>query len=248
MTIRPGDEWGVPTESAPDLIVVGSDGDLSRALKAWPHPTPLLSFLPNTKSDLARSIGLTPSAGAFQNHSEKVGERLEVEDGGAGETKIGSRIAAPIDAIEYRFAGNKYLAMNAIEIGTSPLTLRASTRSKLVTVTVDGRKIFTGPATGILIANGQFIGAANLVPRGHPGDGRLEVHIYSLNAGERSAMRRRLATGTHLPHPRIKTASGASIRVEIIAGAWPIKADSETAGRAGRIEIEVLSPAARLLL
>lgn len=248
MTIRPGDDWGVPTESAPDLIVVGSDGDLSRALEAWPQPTPLISFVPNVKSNLARSIGLVPSAGAFPNQSAKVGESLEVKGGGTEEAKIRSQFAAPIDAIEYRFAGNKYLAVNAIEIGTSPLTLRAATRSKNVAVTVDGRKVFTGLTTGVLIANGQFIGAANLVPRGHPGDGRLEVHIYALKAGERSAMRRRLATGTHLPHPRIRTISGASIRVEIMAGAWPIKADSEMAGRAGRIEIEVRSTAARLLL
>jgi diacylglycerol kinase family enzyme len=150
--------------------------------------------------------------------------------------------------MEYKFAGNSYLAVNALEIGTSPLSLRASTRSRAIAVTVDGRKIYKGTASGVVIANGQFIGEADLVPRSHPGDGRLEVQIYALKPGERATMRRRLATGTHLPHPRITTASGARIRIEIVAGSWPIKADSELAGRAGRVEVRILSPAARLLL
>ena len=237
MTIRPGDEWGIPTESEPDLLVAGSDRDLSRALSAWPHPNPLIAFAPNKESNLARSIGLSPNIAGQQPLSEIAPRRKA----------IGS-IDAQIDAIQYRFAGNKYLAMNALELGVSPQSLRASTRSRTIAVSVDGRKIFKGSASGVIVANGQFIGDADLVPRSHPGDGRLEIHIYALKAGERAAMRRRLATGTHLPHPRISTASGAKIRIEIIAGSWAIKADSEPVGRAGRLEVEILSPAARLLI
>lgn len=231
MTIRPGDEWGTPTESPPDLRVAGSDQDLSRALTAWPHSNPLISFEPSVDSDLAKSIGLS-----------------WLRDPEATIAGAAGKIAAPIDAIEYRIAGKTYLAMNAIEVGVSPLLLRATSRSKEISVTINGRKFFNGFASGVVVANGQFIGAADLVPRSHPGDGRLEIHIYSLKAGERAAMRRRLATGTHLPHPRISTGSGSRVRIEVKGGAWPIRADSELAGRAGRIELEVQSPIARLLL
>ena len=231
MSIRPGDSWGTPTDAAPDLVVVGSDADLAQSLKSWPHPNPLISFEPNAESDLAKSVGLA----SFR-------ESALSSDGTTGQ------ISAPIDAIEYRFAGNTNLAMNAVEVGVSPLVLRATSRSKEISVTINGRKFFSGVASGVVVANGQFIGAADLIPRSHPGDGRLEVHIYSLKSGERSAMRRRLATGSHLPHPRIATGSGARIRIEVKGGAWPIRADSELAGRTGRIEFEVQSPAARLLL
>ena len=231
MTIRPGDEWGTPTYSSPDLVVRGSDGDLARSLKSWPHPNPLISFVPSVDSDFAKSLGLSSLRDP------------EVTNVGAA-----GKIEAPIDAIEYRLAGKTHLAMNAIEVGVSPLVLRAPSRSKEISVTINGRKFFNGFASGVVVANGQFIGAADLVPRSHPGDGRLEIHIYSLKAGERAAMRRRLATGSHLPHPRISTGSGSRVRIEVKGGAWPIRADSELAGRAGRIEFEVRSPVARLLL
>ena len=231
MSIRPGDEWGTPNDSDPDLVVLGSDADLARSLKSWPHRNPLISFEPSVDSDLAKSLGLSSLRDPGITNA-----------GGAG------KIAAPIDAIEYRIAGKTHLAMNAIELGVSPLVLRATSRSKEISVTVNGRKFFNGFASGVVVANGEFIGAADLVPRSHPGDGRLEIHIYSLKAGERAAMRRRLATGSHLPHPRISTASGSRVRIEVKGGAWPIRADSELAGRAGRIEFEVQSPIARLLL
>ncbi len=231
MSIRPGDEWGTPNDSDPDLVVLGSDADLARSLKSWPHRNPLISFEPSVDSDLAKSLGLSSLRDPGITNA-----------GGAG------KIAAPIDAIEYRIAGKTYLAMNAIELGVSPLVLRATSRSKEISVTVNGRKFFNGVASGVVVANGEFIGAADLVPRSHPGDGRLEIHIYSLKAGERAAMRRRLATGSHLPHPRISTASGSRVRIEVKGGAWPIRADSELAGRAVRIELEVRSPIARLLI
>ncbi len=231
MSIRPGDSWGTPTDATPDLVVVGSDADLAQSLKSWPQTNPLISFEPNAESDLAKSVGLSTFSESALSSNDATG-----------------RISAPIDAIEYRFAGNTYLAMNAVEVGVSPLVLRATSRSKEISVTINGRKFFSGVASGVVIANGQFIGAADLVPRSHPGDGRLEIHIYSLKPGERSAMRRRLATGSHLPHPRIAMGSGARIRIEVKGGAWPIRADSELAGRTGRIEFEVQSPAARLLL
>ena len=47
-------------------------------------------------------------------------------------------------------------------------------------VTVDGRTVHDGPATSVVVANGQFSGTADLAPRGHPGDGRLEVQVYAL--------------------------------------------------------------------
>lgn len=236
MSIRPGDEWGTTTDAAPDLVIHGGDADLARALKSSPHLNPLISFKPNADSDLAKSIGLST-----------LSESTQVE-GTFNEEPSRERIAAPIDAIQYKIAGDTYLAMNAVEVGVSPIVLRATSKSKEITVTIDGRKFFSGVASGVVVANGQFIGEADLIPRSHPGDGRIEVHVYSLKAGERSAMRRRLATGSHIPHPRISTGSGARIRIEVKAGAWPVRADSELAGRTGRIEFEVQSPVARLLL
>jgi hypothetical protein len=60
-----------------------------------------------------------------------------------------------------------------------------------------------------VVANGEYLRGRDVVPRGHPGDGRLEVQVYSVAAGQRRRMRSRLATGTHVPHPGIRTTQGS---------------------------------------
>lgn len=51
--------------------------------------------------------------------------------------------------------------------------------------------------------NAQFIGRRDVVPRGHPGDGRIELLEVAPTMPWRArlAARRRAITGTHLPHP-----------------------------------------------
>ena len=93
-----------------------------------------------------------------------------------------------------------------------PARVRFGTRSHHVHVLVDGREVVTGPATTVVIANGEFFDGLDIVPRGHPGDGRLEVQVYALRRGERRAMRSRLPRGIHVPHPRITTATGGDGR------------------------------------
>ncbi len=91
--------------------------------------------------------------------------------------------------------------MNGVIVGTPPRRVRMTTPSARVTVTVNGREVATGRATTVVIANGQFFDGLDVVPRGHPGDGRLEVQVYALRRGERGAMRSRLPLGVHLPAP-----------------------------------------------
>src|SRR4029079_2169440 len=139
------------------------------------------------------------------------------------------------------------IAVNLVVVGTAPPALRAWHRARPVTVRVDGRTVHDGPATTVVIANGQFTGPADLVPRGHPGDGRLEVQVYALGAGERGAMRRRLPTGTHVPHPRIVATSGRTV-VVTAARAWPVTLDGRPRGRRAELTASVRHPALRLLI
>jgi hypothetical protein len=57
----------------------------------------------------------------------------------------------------------------------------------------------------VAVMNGQFIGAWDVAPRSHPNDGRLDVMDVdpAMGLGERWKARRRLVTGTHVPHPLI---------------------------------------------
>lgn len=55
----------------------------------------------------------------------------------------------------------------------------------------------------LVAANASFIGRWNVAPRSHPGDGRLDVFDASPPLSVRLAARRRLPSGTHVPHPDI---------------------------------------------
>lgn len=55
----------------------------------------------------------------------------------------------------------------------------------------------------LVAANAAFIGAWNAAPRSHAGDGRLDVFDACPSLRVRMAARRRLPSGTHVPHPQI---------------------------------------------
>jgi YegS C-terminal NAD kinase beta sandwich-like domain len=53
------------------------------------------------------------------------------------------------------------------------------------------------------VMNAQFIGSWDVAPRSHPNDGVVDVLEISMGLGDRLKARRRLVTGTHVPHPLI---------------------------------------------
>src|SRR5262245_42425283 len=62
--------------------------------------------------------------------------------------------------------------------------------------------------------NAQFVGRWDVAPRGHPNDGRLDVLDVSASMGlaDRLKARRRLQTGTHVPHPAVETRPVAAVQ------------------------------------
>jgi hypothetical protein len=97
----------------------------------------------------------------------------------------------------------------------------------------------------LVVMNAEFIGEWDIAPRGHPNDGRAEVVEVeaSMSLRERLAARRRLPTGTYLPHPRISTRS-------VRAGSWEFErpldvvVDGRSVGRASALSVEVVPDAA----
>ena len=66
-----------------------------------------------------------------------------------------------------------------------------------------GWRAWRGPLTALM--NAQFIGNWDVAPRSHPNDGRLDIIaiIGRLDVRQRQQAKRRLVTGTHLPHPAL---------------------------------------------
>lgn len=67
----------------------------------------------------------------------------------------------------------------------------------------------------VVAMNAQWLGAWDLGPRAHPGDGLLDVSEGSLAWRERLIARRRARTGSHLPHPGIRTRRVPALQVDL---------------------------------
>jgi hypothetical protein len=65
------------------------------------------------------------------------------------------------------------------------------------------RSWWSGPLLAIM--NAEHLGRWDVAPKAHPGDGRVDVVSVaaSMSRRQRWAARRRLVTGTHVPHPDI---------------------------------------------
>jgi len=213
--IRRGEPWGSPARGPAVARGAGGDADLADLVRD--HPGSRLSFRPDPSCDVARAVGLTPSASGA--------------------------VELALDAV----ALGDTLVVNLVVAGPAPDRLRWWHRRRPVTVRVDHRPVFEGRATTVVVANGQFLRGADLVPRGHPGDGRLEVQVYAVPPGQRATLRRRVRAGGHLPHPEIVTAHGR--RVEVAwAGPTPLEADGRARGRRATLVATVVPAAFTLLV
>ena len=221
--MRAGEPWGEPLDPSDEVVDVYPGGiDMAIAIAAGEHPGAVLRFRPVAGAcDFARAIGLTPETGRART------------------------TVLPCDLMEL---GPGLYAINAVVLGLRPDWLRWWHRAHPVTVEVDGRAVGPARATTVVIANGQFVRGTDLSPRGHPGDGRVEVQVYALRPGERRAMRARLAVGDHVPHPRITQASGRRIVVRWGDGPRPADVDGREVPTRDGVTIEVRAGGARVLI
>jgi len=220
--IRPGEPWGHPTSSPPDVDVAG--GDAALAAVAGRTPGALVRFRPDRTSDLARAVGLAPTT----VHGST--------------TALGT--ALPLDLLAFGEA----VACNMCVFGTPPDRLRRSSPSFEIHVELDDRPWYSGRATTVVVAIGQFLRGFDVVPRSHPGDGKAEVQVYDVGRRERRTMRSRLVSGTHLPHPGIRQRSAHTIELRFRPAA-PSEIDG--AGHeplTSTTTIEVVASAYRLLV
>ncbi len=211
-----GEPWGRPTSRPADTTVQGSDAQLADAARA--HPGARIRFEPDDDSDLARALGLAAAPSA-------------------------PSVELPVDAL---LLDDGSVVVNALVLGAPPSRLGWATLGTPLTVELDGRVVFDGRATTVVVANGEFVGGDDVVPRGHPGDGRAEVQVYALRRGERRAMRARLAAGTHVPHPRIIQATGRVVVVRAPAR-LPVVADGRHHGAPEELRAQ-LQPGALTLV
>ena len=92
------------------------------------------------------------------------------------------------------------------------------------------------------MCNSAFVGSWNVAPKAHPGDGKLDVVDSDLSLTDRIRARRRLAAGTHVPHPGISTQRVTAMQFDLDPE-LEIRLDHRPIGRSRTVSIRV-EPAA----
>ncbi|MGZ4704831.1 MAG: hypothetical protein ACXWCM_08185 [Acidimicrobiales bacterium] len=95
--------------------------------------------------------------------------------------------------------------------------------------------------------NAQWLGAWDLGPRSHPDDGLLDITDGTLPTGERLEARRRLPTGTHLPHPALAVTRTASAELELDPP-LDLWLDSQKVGRGRHLVLTIEPDALRIVV
>lgn len=90
----------------------------------------------------------------------------------------------------------------------------------------------------VAVMNAQWIGAWDVAPKSHPNDGLLDVLDGDLSFDDRVKARRRLPTGTHVPHPGIAQQRVAALQVDL-GRPTPVWLDGERVGSARVLTIRV---------
>jgi len=215
--LRKGEDWGTRASGNPDQRVQGTDVELAAAAAA--KPGSMIRFVPKGHSDIALTVGIDA-------------------------TRVTGR-ELPFDAL--RLEGRDGLAVNMVVVGTPPDELGRMSKTISGRVSVDGNPLDPSSFTTVVIANGEFLRGLDVVPRGHPGDGRAELQVYAVAAGDRPGVRKRLATGTHLPHEAILQRTGTEFGIALDRPG-PVEVDGRSIGKLDHLVIRVVPGAYRLLV
>lgn len=99
----------------------------------------------------------------------------------------------------------------------------------------------------VAVMNAQYVGSWDVAPRGHPGDGRLDVLDGDPSLGDRWKARSRLVSGTHVPHPAISQARVGEWSVDLDRP-MPVHLDGERREPARTIAVRVEPDAVRVVV
>jgi diacylglycerol kinase family enzyme len=218
--IEKGRPWERPASGPAEWQVEGDDATLAAAVRD--HPGARIEFRPAAGSDLARALGL---------HA-----------GGGTALELG------LDGLRVVADDRELFAVNMVVVGVAPDRTGRFTRAPEVRVRVDERVAHDGRATGVVVASGQHLRGADVVPQGHPGDGLIEVQVYAVARGARAGVRARLPQGVHLPHPDISQTRGRHVEVRADRGPVPLEVDGVALPPAALVTVDVVPGAFVLVL
>jgi diacylglycerol kinase (ATP) len=219
------------------FVAVGGDGTVSLTADAllstpWDEP-PTLGILPaGSGCDFVRTFGIPQDFDQAARHL--LGDETYLVDVGVAEGAWGTR----------RF-------LNVLDIGVIAATVRTAEgitrhmgrfrykaafwltlvpfRTTRVSLQLE-RRAFEGKANTIVLANGQYFGFnMNVAPRASPGDGLLDVQVFTGPKTSALILLPKVTRGSHLAHPLVTRFRSAAVSVATHRP-WPIEVDGDYLG------------------
>ena len=181
-----GADYGAAGEIPPDAAAAGSDAAAGRIVAEARRANRAIPPVVLTGGDLARTLGV------------ETGRRTETSRSDGSQGATGVRVAVDVGTDRRERAQGATGVRVAVDVGTALVDGRLHW---FVAHLVARRSWWRGRL--LVAANASFIGRWNAAPRSHPGDGRLDVFDADPPLVVRLAARRRLPSGTHIPHPCI---------------------------------------------
>jgi hypothetical protein len=109
------------------------------------------------------------------------------------------------------------------------------TRYAFVAHLVARDRLWRGPVFAVM--NSEWLGNWIVAPRAHPGDGFFDMLDARLSISDRIEARRRLPTGTHVPHPSISVRRIANGPIDF-GRRRRLYVDGELVGTAHSVRVE----------
>lgn len=225
MSIARGRDWGEVGPIPEGAVTAATDAEAAAVVAAArragaPAPPVVL-----TGGDLARTLGVigpppeSADPGAADRRTERPGP-------GAADRRTGRADPGPAAGTCVRVDAGAALVDGRLCWFVAHLVARRSWWRGRV----------------LVVANAAFMGSANVAPRAHPGDGRLDVLDADLRLGARIRAKSRLAAGAHVPHPDITQRRVAAAQFDLDP-ALDVHGDGLRLGRAAAVSVRV-EPAA----
>ncbi len=99
----------------------------------------------------------------------------------------------------------------------------------------------------MVVMNSAWYGDWYLGPRAHPNDGLLDVTVGELSLRDRMKAKKRVKSGTHLPHPNLEVRRVATLE-RTLKRPTRVHIDGVLAGQARHIQVRLDSDAFVLVL
>lgn len=97
-------------------------------------------------------------------------------------------------------------------------------------------------ARTVVVMNSTHRGGDDLGPRAHPNDGLLDVTDGQLFGSDRLRARKRMRTGSHLPHPMLATSRGGEFELRFSRPA-ALQLDGQPLGQVTALQVRCLPDA-----